>query len=76
MSVQNRIKKQITVSEAGRRGGQATLQNRGLEHFQKIGRRGGKVTADKYRELLSEFGKKGGRPRRLSLDEYMGEGNR
>jgi general stress protein YciG len=66
--------KQMTVSEAGRRGGYATLQNRGTKHFQKIGRKGGKRTAQLYRELLSGFGKRGGRPRRPNLEESMGGG--
>jgi hypothetical protein len=66
----------MTVQEAGRRGGKATLQNQGSEHFKKIGRKGGKRTARLYRDLLSEFGKRGGRPRRLTLKEYMEEGNR
>jgi general stress protein YciG len=68
--------KPVTVQEAGRRGGQATLQTQGKEHFQKIGRKGGKRTAELYRELLSEFGKKGGRPRRPVLNEVMGEEDR
>jgi general stress protein YciG len=66
----------ISVSEAGRRGGQATLQNHGIEHFKKIGRKGGQRTAQLYRELLPEFGKKGGRPRRPTLAEYMEEEDR
>ena len=68
--------KQMTVSEAGRRGGYATLQNQGVEHFKEIGRRGGKRTAKLYRDLLSEFGKRGGRPRHPSLKESMEEENR
>ena len=63
----------MTVQEAGRRGGQATLQNQGVGHFKKIGHKGGRRTARLYRELLSEFGKRGGRPRRPSLDKYMEE---
>lgn len=63
----------ISVREAGRRGGRATLQNRGVNHFKKIGRKGGQRTAQLYHELLSEFGKMGGRPRRPILDEIMGE---
>ena len=67
--------KPMTVQEAGRRGGQATFQNHGVGHFKKIGRRGGKRTAELYRELLSDFGKRGGRPRRPSLRESMEEGD-
>lgn len=68
--------KPMTVQEAGRRGGQATLQNQGREHFRKIGHKGGRRTAELYRELLSDFGKRGGRPRRPSLRESMEEGDR
>jgi general stress protein YciG len=73
MSIRKRSRKQMTVQEAGRRGGQATLQNQGVKHFKEIGHKGGKRTATLYRNLLSEFGKKGGRPRRPALDESMGE---
>jgi general stress protein YciG len=69
------LNKPMTVQEAGRRGGQATLQNRGVTHFQKIGRKGGRRTAELYRDLLSDFGKRGGRPRRPSLIESMEEGD-
>jgi general stress protein YciG len=70
------LDKPMTVQEAGRRGGQATLQNQGIEHFQKIGRKGGKRTAELYRDLLSEFGKQGGRPHRPTLNEAMGDEDR
>jgi general stress protein YciG len=70
------LNKPITVQEAGRRGGQATLQNQGRNYFQKIGRKGGKRTAELYQELLREFGKKGGRPHRPVLNELMGEQDR
>jgi general stress protein YciG len=66
----------ITVAEAGRRGGQSTLKNQGVEFFQKIGKKGGKRTAQLYRELLAEFGKRGGRPRRPALDDVMREEDR
>lgn len=65
---------QLTVREAGRRGGSSTLQRRGAEFYQKIGRKGGQRTKELYGELLSEFGKKGGRPRRPALEEDTGEG--
>ena len=66
----------MTVQEAGRRGGNTTLHNQGVEHFKKIGRKGGKRTAKLYRDLLSEFGRRGGRPRRPSLKESIEEENR
>lgn len=64
----------ISVQEAGRRGGQSTLEHRGTEFFREIGRKGGRKTADLYHDLLAEFGRKGGRPRRPGLNENMGEG--
>jgi general stress protein YciG len=66
----------LTVQEAGRRGGQTTLQNQGVEHFKKIGRKGGKHTAQLCRDRLSEFGRRGGRPRRPNLEESMEGENR
>ena len=68
--------KQLTVTEAGRLGGYATLQNQGVDHFKKIGHKGGQRTAQLYRDLLREFGKKGGRPRRPTLEEFMEGENR
>jgi general stress protein YciG len=65
--------RKMTVQEAGRRGGLTTLDNQGRDFFSRIGKKGGKRTAQLYRELLSEFGKQGGRPRRPSLDECLGK---
>ena len=63
----------LTVEEAGRRGGQSTLEHQGVEFFRTIGRKGGRRTKELYGELLSEFGRKGGRPRRPALNESLGE---
>ena len=70
------VKEVISVAEAGRRGGHATLENQGTEFFRRIGKRGGQRTKELYGELLSEFGKKGGRPRRPTLDGSAGERDR
>lgn len=64
--------KGITVKEAGQRGGRATFENQGADFFRKIGRRGGRRTVELYGELLKEFGKRGGRPRRPALNESVG----
>jgi general stress protein YciG len=64
---------EISVKEAGRRGGCITLQNHGVEFYRKIGRKGGQRTAELYADLLREFGKKGGRPRCSDLNKYAGE---
>jgi len=66
-------KEEITVAEAGRRGGIMTRDRHGVEFLRKIAQKGGRVTATRYHDLLSEFGKRGGRPRRPALDERMGE---
>ncbi|MBA7613844.1 hypothetical protein ES703_21101 [subsurface metagenome] len=65
---------QITVQEAGRRGGLTTsARYRDTGFYQKIGRMGGLKFASLYRDLLAEFGRRGGRPRRPSLEDSMGE---
>lgn len=69
-------KGQITVAEAGRRGGQSTLEHRGTEFYREIGRKGGKRTAELYGDLLKDFGRRGGRPRRPVLGKNMGEKHR
>lgn len=66
-------KEEITVAEAGRRGGIMTRDRHGVEFLRKIAQKGGRATATRYHDLLSEFGKRGGRPRRPALDERMGE---
>jgi len=71
----NQAKVEMTVKEAGRRGGQSTLERRGIEFYREIGRKGGQRTTEMYRDLLAEFGRRGGRPRRPSLED-MGEKNR
>lgn len=63
----------ISVQEAGRRGGTATLEKQGVNFFREIGRKGGRRTAELYGDLLREFAKRGGRPRRPALN--TGEGN-
>lgn len=67
---------EITVREAGARGGRATLESQGVDFFKKIGKKGGQRTKELYGELLSGFGRKGGRPRRPALDESVGERDR
>lgn len=64
---------ELTVKQAGAKGGRTTLERHGREFYREIGKKGGKQTATLYKDLLSEFGRRGGRPRRPSLDEYMGE---
>ncbi len=64
-----REKDQLTVAEAGRRGGIMTRDRRGIEFLRKIAQRGGQTTKRRYSHLFSEFGRKGGRPRRPALND-------
>jgi general stress protein YciG len=70
---ENQTDSGISVKEAGRRGGYSTLEHKGVEFFRQIGRKGGQRTAGLYRELLAEFGKSGGRPRRPIFSDSVGE---
>lgn len=65
----------IGVREAGRKGGIATRDRHGVEFYRQIGAKGGESTKKLYAHLFSEFGKKGGRPRRPSLNKPEGEKN-
>jgi len=67
---------EVSAKEAGRRGGLATLRNKGPEFFKTIGKKGGQRTAKLYSQLLKEFGKAGGRPRCPTIDAPGGERNR
>ena len=63
----------ISVQEAGRRGGIATRDRRGVEFLREIAKKGGETTKRRYGHLFSQFGKRGGRPRRPTLGESVGE---
>ena len=62
----------MTVREAGLKGGQSTLERRGIKFYREIGRKGGQRTKELYGHLFSEHGRKGGRPKRPNL-ESVGE---
>lgn len=57
----------ITVSEAGRKGGLSLLAKRGNKHFAEIGKKGQEVLRKRYPGMASEWGRKGGRPRKHNL---------
>jgi len=67
---------QEAARQLGRRGGKSTLERRGTEFFREIGAKGGRKTAELYADLLAEFGRKGGRPRRPVLNKPEGEQDR
>jgi general stress protein YciG len=51
----------MTVSEAGRKGGEKVAAERGHEFYEEIGKKGGqKVAAERGHEFYEEIGHKGG----------------
>jgi general stress protein YciG len=63
----------ITVNEAGKKGGRTVLEKHGSQFFVRIGRLGNKAMRAKYPGRASEWGKLGGRPKKLTLNQIMGE---
>ncbi|MEP7082745.1 MAG: hypothetical protein ABI841_07190, partial [Chloroflexota bacterium] len=52
----------MSVREAGRKGGTTTRARYGAEFFQEIGAKGGKAVSERYsNEHFREIGRKGGR---------------
>ncbi|MGQ0607958.1 MAG: hypothetical protein ACT4OQ_05805 [Chloroflexota bacterium] len=52
----------MSVREAGRKGGKTTRARYGPEFFQEIGAKGGKAVSERYsNEHFREIGRKGGR---------------
>ena len=52
----------MSVREAGRKGGKTTRARYGAEFFQQIGAKGGKAVSERYsNEHFREIGRKGGR---------------
>ena len=58
---------ELTVNEAGRKGGLALLSKRGRKHFAEIGKKGQETMKKLYPGMASKWGTKGGRPRKNSL---------
>lgn len=70
----------MSVREAGRKGGRTTRARYGAEFFQEIGAKGGKAVSERYsNEHFREIGRKGGRrvaeliARAKDLDEREGQ---
>ena len=60
----------MTVSEAGRRGGQRTSQTHGHEFYEKIGKKGGETTSERYgTPFYEEIGHKGGQKVKELIEE-------
>lgn len=65
---------EVSVRDAGRRGGRATLEKYGRDYFKIIGRRGGQKTKELYRDLFRKNGRKGGRPQKPEIIWRKGKG--
>lgn len=63
----------ITVTEAGKKGGLAVLSRRGPAFYSEIGKKGQAVMRHRYPEMAAMWGRLGGRPRKLTLRQIMGE---
>lgn len=58
----------MSVREAGRKGGEATAASHGREFYQKIGRKGGE-SVSQDREHMADIGRKGGEARGREREE-------
>lgn len=67
-------KPNMTVSQAGKKGGEKTAETHGHEFYQEIGKKGGQkggeTTAQKYgHEFYEEIGQKGGQKVKKLIEE-------
>lgn len=63
----------LTVQQAGKIGGLTTSKKMGREFYVHIGRKGQEAVRRKYPNMARIWGRMGGRPRRPTLAEIMGE---
>ena len=62
----------VSVNEAGRRGGLAVFRTRGRQFFAEIGRKGQRALRARHPNMASRWGKLGGRPKKPKLEDVMG----
>ena len=66
---------ELTVREAGRKGGQTVKDKHGPEFFKEIGRKGGQATSASHgREFYQEIGRKGGQKGGARVRELIEKG--
>ncbi|MGQ9525879.1 MAG: KGG domain-containing protein [Armatimonadota bacterium] len=66
---------EMTVREAGRKGGMTVREKHGPEFFREIGRKGGQATWKAHgREFYQEIGKKGGQKGGARVRELIEKG--
>jgi uncharacterized protein len=60
----------MSVSEAGKRGGEKTAETHGHEFYEDIGKKGGETTSEKYgKPFYEEIGHKGGQKVKKLIEE-------
>ena len=57
----------ISVKEAGRKGGLALLAKNGNKHFAEIGKKGQETLKKRYPGMASSWGREGGRPKKNNV---------
>ncbi len=63
-------KGEMTVAEAGHKGGEKTAETHGHEFYEEIGHEGGEKTAETHgREFYKDIGHKGGQRERELVEE-------
>ena len=62
----------VSVQSAGRRGGLRVLERYGRYFFVQIGRKGQLAMRERYPGKASEWGRRGGRPRKPTLESEGG----
>jgi len=63
----------LSVEEAGRLGGLALLEKRGREYFVELGKKGQQSMRSRYPDMASNWGRKGGRPRKTTMSKRVGD---
>ena len=71
-----RIVQELSVREAGSLGGKEVLYRHGHEHFSRIGRIGQKEMRTRHPGMSRVWGKLGGRPKKKTLAEMVGQENK
>ena len=69
-TARKKIQGEMSVREAGRKGGETTAERHGHEFYEEIGRKGGEKVRDEYGvQFYEEIGHKGGQKVRELIEE-------
>ena len=70
MANAKKVQGEMSVREAGRKGGETTAERHGHEFYEEIGRKGGEKVRDEYGvQFYEEIGHKGGQKVRELIEE-------